>query len=86
MIEDEQRAPHWRATSRLAAFMLAVIIAAVAALPIAVGPLNQFTLLGFPLGFYLAAQGAIVALAAAALWFAARQERLDRRYGAAEDM
>lgn len=85
MIDDEQRAPHWRATTRLAAGIVSVTLVLTVCLALFAPSLNAIVLFGFPLGFYFAGQGLIVLLVVVAFWFASRQERLDRRHGAIEE-
>lgn len=86
MIEDEQRTRLWRATSVLAGAVTAGILLAILIAVIAAEALNSFHFLGFGLGFYLLAQGLLVAFVVTAFWFAAHQERMDRRHGAAEEI
>ena len=50
-----------------------------------VGALNSVTILGFPLGFYTAAQGSLIAFVILIFWFSSRQDAIDREYGVAED-
>jgi putative solute:sodium symporter small subunit len=50
-----------------------------------VEPLNAIKILGFPLGFYMAAQGSLLAFLAILFVFAARQDTIDREEGMAED-
>ena len=47
--------------------------------------LNTVTILGFPLGFYMAAQGSLIAFVVLIFWFAAKQNSIDREFGVAED-
>ncbi len=47
--------------------------------------LDQVAIFGFPLGFYMAAQGSPVALVLLIFWFASRQDRIDRSFGNSED-
>lgn len=48
-------------------------------------PLNGITILGFPLGYYMAAQGSLIAFVILIFWFCAKQEKLDRDHGVSED-
>jgi putative solute:sodium symporter small subunit len=50
--------------------------------------LNKFTIpvLGFPLGFYMAAQGSLIAFVVQLFVFAKQQDRIDREHGFAEDV
>ena len=49
------------------------------------GYLNQFVFLGFPLGWYMAAQGSLIVFVVLVFWFARRQDQIDSRFGMAED-
>ena len=47
--------------------------------------LNHFTFLGFPLGFYMAAQGSLIVFVVQLFIFTKQQEKVDRECGVAED-
>lgn len=47
--------------------------------------LNQVVILGFPLGFYMAAQGSLIVFVVLIFWFASRQNAIDEEFGVAED-
>jgi putative solute:sodium symporter small subunit len=80
-----QRQAHWRKTSRLmwtimilwAFFSFFVHLFAV--------QLNQITFLGFPLGFYMAAQGSLIVFVILCFWNARAQNKIDEEFGVAED-
>ncbi len=86
MIEEEQRAGHWRQTVLWALLALGIVLLLGVVSLLYVDELNRLILLGFPMGFFIAAQGALIGFVVLAYWFAARQERTDRMYGAAEDL
>jgi putative solute:sodium symporter small subunit len=46
--------------------------------------LNKVVILGFPLGFYMAAQGSLIAFVIMLFWFARRQNQIDEEHGMAE--
>jgi putative solute:sodium symporter small subunit len=48
-------------------------------------PLNNIVIFGFPLGFYMGAQGSLIAFVAILFWFASRQDAIDRQHGVAEE-
>ncbi len=50
-----------------------------------VNALNQITFLGFPLGFYMAAQGSLIAFVLIIFFYAHRQNKIDEEFGVAED-
>jgi putative solute:sodium symporter small subunit len=47
--------------------------------------LNGIVILGFPLGFYMAAQGSLIVFVVLIFWFASAQDKLDRDFGVSED-
>jgi len=47
--------------------------------------LNQVSFFGFPLGFYMAAQGSLIAFVVMLFFFAKQQDKIDRDHGYAED-
>jgi putative solute:sodium symporter small subunit len=47
--------------------------------------LNEIVLFGFPLGFYMAAQGSLIVFVILVFWFAHRRNQIDEEYGVAED-
>jgi len=85
MIENEQRPAHWRETFALMAAIIGALVGGIVLLVVFTVPLDAIKALGFPIGFYAMAQGALIACVIAAFWFANRQERIDRRHGAMED-
>jgi putative solute:sodium symporter small subunit len=47
--------------------------------------LNSIRILGFPLGFYMAAQGSLIIFVVALFWFGKRQNQIDEEFGVQED-
>jgi len=47
--------------------------------------LNNIVILGFPLGFYMAAQGSLIAFVVLCFWNASAQNKIDEEFGVAED-
>lgn len=84
-MDKETTERYWNATRMLMFFMLFLWIVFSFVIHMFVGQLNQVTLLGFPLGFYMAAQGSLIAFVVMLFWFARAQDNIDRKYGAAED-
>lgn len=50
-----------------------------------VDSLNKILIFGFPLGFYMAAQGSLIAFVVMLFWFARAQDKIDRDCGVSED-
>jgi putative solute:sodium symporter small subunit len=47
--------------------------------------LNTIRIGGFPLGFYMAAQGSLIVFVVMLFWFAKAQDKIDREEGVAEE-
>lgn len=75
---------HWRRTRRLVWLGLLLWLLVAVAAPLAVNQLNLLRAGGFPLGFYVAAQGAAVLATALTFLLVWRQEAIDRS-GAGEE-
>ena len=43
--------------------------------------LNEGSFLGYPLAYYMCAQGSIIAFVVLIFWFANRQEKIDEEFG-----
>lgn len=73
-----------RHASRFPALALLLWAFIALAIPLIVQQLNLLDFLGFPLGFYMLAQGALIALLLIAIVSAWHQDRLDARDGKVE--
>ena len=80
----QDRVSYWNATKRLMFIMLALWVFFGFIIHMFVSTLNNIVILGFPLGFYMAAQGSLVVFVALIFWFARRQDAIDRECGVAE--
>jgi putative solute:sodium symporter small subunit len=76
---------HWSRTSALMWIMLILWATFSFFIHMFVEQLNTITILGFPLGFYMAAQGSLLAFVIMLFIFAKRQDTIDRQEGVAED-
>ena len=84
-ISPEAGAAHWAKTRTLMWITLAVWAFFSFVIHMFVGALNGISFLGFPLGFYMAAQGSLVVFVVLIFWYVARQNAIDEEFGAAED-
>jgi cation/acetate symporter len=84
--KQRDMAGYWAANVRLIIGLL-LIWASVTLLPILfVNQLNQIEVLtGFPLGYYLGAQGSLIVFIILIFFYAWRMERLDQAYGIAQE-
>ena len=81
--EPQARAAHWQATRRLTLVLMALWLCTGFGTVYFARELSSFTLFGWPLSFYMAAQGASLVSLVVIAFYAWRMRRLDRRYGAA---
>lgn len=78
---------HWNKTTRLMWTHLGLWLFFGYIVHMFVVPLNKITIpiLQFPLGFYMAAQGSLIAFVVMLFVFAKQQDKIDRDHGYAED-
>jgi putative solute:sodium symporter small subunit len=81
----EREEAHWRETTRLMLTHLAIWVFFGYIVHMFVNVLNKIVILGFPLGFYMGAQGSLIAFVVILFWFAKAQNNIDRKHGVAED-
>ena len=80
-----QRDAYWRKTSRLMWTIMALWVVFSFVIPAFAVYLNQIEIAGFPLGFYMAAQGSLIAYVVLCFWNASAQNKIDEEFGVAED-
>ena len=76
---------YWEKTSRLMVIMMSLWAFFGFIVHMFVVPLNGIRVFGFPLGFYMAAQGSLVVFVGMLFWFAKAQDNIDRECGVSED-
>jgi putative solute:sodium symporter small subunit len=76
---------HWQKTTNLMLTHLGLWVFFGYIVHMFVVPLNKIVILGFPLGFYMAAQGSLIAFVVMLFMFARQQDKIDREFGVAED-
>jgi putative solute:sodium symporter small subunit len=78
---------HWRRTTNLMLTHLGLWVFFGYIVHMFVYPLNKIIIpvLGFPLGFYMAGQGSLIAFVVMLFVFAKQQDKIDRDHGYAEE-
>ena len=76
---------YWRKTSSLMWTVLAIWFVAGFGVHLFARAINPIHVLGFPLGFYFAAQGSLIIFVVGLFWFAKRQNEIDEEFGVQED-
>ncbi len=84
-ITPEVRAAHWAKTKSLTITVLVIWFIFSFVVHWFADALNSISFLGFPLGFYMAAQGSLVVFVVLIFWLARRQGKIDEEFGVAED-
>ena len=86
MDQTTNRAAYWRANLRLLGGCLLVWALVSFGFGILLREsLDQFSLGGYPLGFWFATQGSIYCFVALIFFYARRMNRLDKAFGVQED-
>jgi len=80
-----QREAYWGKTSRLMWIIMILWFVFSFGIHLFAVQLNALSFLGFPLGFYMAAQGSLIAFVLLCFWNAFAQNKIDEEFGVAED-
>ncbi|MFA7268976.1 MAG: DUF4212 domain-containing protein [Sterolibacterium sp.] len=75
---------YWRQNLRITALLLAVWFVATFVTSYFARELNAIAILGFPLGFYMSAQGSLIVYVAIIWYYAHYMNKLDTEYGVGE--
>jgi putative solute:sodium symporter small subunit len=82
---DSQKDNHWHRTKGLMILHLSIWFIFSFVVHWFASNLNQITFFGWPLGFYMAAQGSLIVFVVHLFIFVKQQEKVDRECGVAED-
>ena len=80
-----QREAHWRRTRNLMIVHLTIWFIFSFVVHWFANALNQASFLGFPVGFYMAAQGSLIVFVVQLFLFTRQQHKIDKEFGMAED-
>jgi putative solute:sodium symporter small subunit len=81
----EKHRQYWRKNLRLTGVLLTVWFVVTFVIGWFARDLQSVTFLGFPLSFYMGAQGAVLIFVVLVGYYAYRMDKLDREYGVHED-
>jgi putative solute:sodium symporter small subunit len=84
-LSPERQAEYWRRTSRLMWIIMALWFFFSFVVHLFAVQLNEIKFIGFPLGFYMAAQGSLIAFVVLCFWNARAQNKIDEEFGVVED-
>ena len=80
----EKHREYWRKNMRTTAILLAIWFVVTYVVSFYARELNAVTFFGFPLGFYMGAQGSLIIYVVIIFYYAARMNKLDKEYNVAE--
>jgi putative solute:sodium symporter small subunit len=80
----ERHHEYWRKNLAITAILMAIWFLATFVEGWFARDLNNYTFLGFPLGFYMSAQGSLIIYVLIIWYYARYMNRLDEQYGVAE--
>jgi putative solute:sodium symporter small subunit len=82
-LTDKHR-EYWSRNLRLTAILLAIWFFATFVATYFARELNEIVILGFPLGFYMGAQGALIIYVLVIWYYAHTMNKMDKEYGVHE--
>ena len=85
MMDTSKREEHWRRTKSLMIVTLTIWFIFSFVVHWFAPELNSVSFAGWPLGFYMAAQGSEVIFVLTLFWFVKAQDKIDRDCGVAEE-
>ena len=85
MSENQQREAHWNKTRNLMIIHLVIWFVFAFVVHWFAKDLNSSSFIGFPLGYYMASQGSLLAFVIQLFVFVKQQDKIDRQFGMAED-
>jgi len=81
----DDRLDYWQRTRRLTFALLVFWLCVTFGSTWFARDINQIVILGFPLGFYMAAQGALVIFLLIIWWYNRQMRKIDREFGLEDD-
>ena len=82
---SERQQEYWQKNLRITAILLAIWFVVTYLASFFARELNAITILGFPFGFYMGAQGALIVYVVIIFYYANYMNKLDKQYGVAEE-
>jgi len=85
MLTKEQLENYWRENRNL--MLLVLFIWAIVSYGAALisGLLNKIVIFGFPLGYYMGAQGSLIVFLLLIIFYAKSMDNIDKKYGVEEE-
>jgi len=85
MVERTQLQSYWKENQKLTAILLLIWFLVSYGAVFIVNTLNNITIFGFPLGYYMGAQGSIATFVILIFYYAYKMNKLDKKYNVADE-
>lgn len=85
MLSKEQLESYWRENRNLMALVLLIWALVSYGAALISGLLNKIVIFGFPLGYYMGSQGALIVFLLLIIFYAKRMDETDKKYGVEEE-
>ena len=84
MTSLQKQREYWQRTRRMTVFLLVIWFVVTFVVSFYARDLSRFSIFGFPFGFYVGAQGALIVYVLIIWYYAHYMNALDKKYGARE--
>jgi len=81
----EKMQSYWARTSKLMWIIMVLWLIFSFGIHLFAPSLNKIKIIGFPLGFYMAAQGSLIAFVVLCFWNARAQNKIDEEFGVSDE-
>lgn len=78
---EERARQYWKENQRLILILLAIWFAVTFIPVLFINQFNQIVIAGFPLGYYMGAQGSLIVFVVQIFYYAFAMNKLDEKYG-----
>lgn len=84
-LDREKLKAYWRENIKLTSIIMFIWFVVTYVCAFFVNELNSIVILGFPFGYYMAAQGSLIVFVVLIFWYAFSMNKKDKEYGVEEE-
>jgi putative solute:sodium symporter small subunit len=84
-LTPERQEAYWSKTKRLMIIIMVLWVIFSFVVHMFAPTLNKTTVFGFPIGFYMAAQGSLIAFVVLCFWNSSAQNKIDEEFGVSDE-
>lgn len=85
MVSKEQLESYWRENRNLMVTVLTIWALVSYGAALISSWLNKIVIFGFPLGYYMGAQGSLIVFLLLIIFYAKKMDQIDKKYGVQEE-